>query len=51
MQPRIGGVWDAAGAANIAMISFAALAIEAGQCEIAVVAFADNPKTGARAAW
>jgi acetyl-CoA acetyltransferase len=48
LQPRIGGVWDAAGAANIAMISFAALAIEAGQCEIAVVAFADNPKTGGR---
>jgi len=48
LQPRIGGVWDAAGAANIAMISFAALAIEAGQCEVAVVAFADNPKTGAR---
>jgi len=49
LQPRIGGVWDAAGAANIAMISFAALAIEAGQCEVAVVSFADNPKTGARA--
>lgn len=50
LQPRIGGVWDQGGAANIGMISFAALAIEAGQCEIAVVTFADNPKTGSRAA-
>jgi acetyl-CoA acetyltransferase len=50
LQPRIGGVWDQAGAANIGMISFAALAIEAGQCEIAVVSFADNPKTGSRGA-
>jgi acetyl-CoA acetyltransferase len=48
IQPRIGGVWDQAGAGNIGMISFAAMAIEAGQCEIAVVSFADNPKTGAR---
>jgi acetyl-CoA acetyltransferase len=43
-------VWDQAGAANIGMISFAAMAIEAGQCEVAVVAFADNPKTGSRGA-
>jgi len=48
VQPRVGGVWDQAGAGNIGMISFAALAIEAGQCEIAIVSFADNPKTGAR---
>jgi acetyl-CoA acetyltransferase len=51
LQPRIGGVWDQAGAANIGMISFAAMAIEAGQCEIAVVAFADNPKSGSRRAF
>jgi acetyl-CoA acetyltransferase len=48
MQPRIGGVWDQGGAANIGMIMYAAMAIEAGQCEIAVVSFADNPKTGSR---
>jgi acetyl-CoA acetyltransferase len=48
LQPRIGGVWDQAGAGNIGMISFAAMAIEAGQCEIAIVSFADNPKTGVR---
>ena len=48
MQPRIGGAWDQGGAANIGMIMYAAMAIEAGQCEIAVVSFADNPKTGSR---
>ncbi|MBI3524833.1 MAG: thiolase family protein [Betaproteobacteria bacterium] len=48
IQPRIGGVWDQGGAANISLISFAAMAIDAGQCEIAVVCFADNPKSGTR---
>lgn len=48
LQPTICGVWDALGAGNIAMISMASLAIEAGRCEVAVVAFADNPKSGAR---
>ncbi len=51
MQPRIGGVWDHGGASNISMISYAAMAIEAGQCEIAIVALADNPATGTRQAY
>ena len=51
MQPRIGGVYDHGGASNISMISIAAMAIEAGQCEIAVVALADNPATGTRQAY
>lgn len=46
MQPRIGGVWDQGGASNIMMISYATMAIEAGQCDIAVICFADNPKSG-----
>ena len=46
LQPRIGGVWDQGGATNISMISFAAMAIEHGQCEVAVVTTADNPRTG-----
>jgi len=50
IQPRMCGVLDQAGAANISMIGYAAMAIEAGQCEIAVISFADNPKTGSRAA-
>lgn len=46
MQPRIGGVWDQGGASNVMMISYATMAIEAGQCDIAVITFADNPKSG-----
>ncbi len=49
--PRIGGVYDHGGASNISMISYATMAIEAGQCEIAVVALADNPATGTRQAY
>lgn len=49
--PRIGGVYDHGGASNISMISYAAMAIDAGQCELAVVALADNPATGTRQAY
>ena len=51
MQPRIGGVYDHGGASNISMISYAAMAIEAGQCEVALVSLADNPATGSRQAY
>lgn len=51
LQPRIGGVWDQGGATNISMISFAAMAIVHGQCEVALVTTADNPKTGTRQAY
>lgn len=51
LQPRIGGSWDQGGAANISLISFAAMAIEHGQCEIALVTYADNPRTGSRHAY
>ena len=51
ITPRIGGVWDQGGAANASMIGYATMAIEAGQCEVAVVCFADNPKTGSRQAY
>ena len=49
--PRIGGVWDQGGASNISMIAQAAMAIEAGQCEVALVCLADNPATGSRQAY
>jgi len=51
IQPRIGGVWDQGGAAPASMISFAAMAIEQGQCEVALVTIADNPRTGTRQAY
>lgn len=51
LMPRIGGVWDQGGATNISMISFAAMAIDAGQCDVALVTTADNPRTGTRQAY
>ena len=51
LRPKIGGVWDQGGATNISMISFAAESIAAGQCDVAVVTTADNPRTGTRQAY
>ena len=51
IQPAIGGVWDQGGAANASMIGYAAMAIDAGQCDVALVTFADNPRTGTRQAY
>lgn len=51
LTPRVGGVFDQGGASNISMISIAAMAIEAGQCEAALVTLADNPRTGSRHAY
>jgi acetyl-CoA acetyltransferase len=51
IAPRIGGAWDQGGAANITLLSFAIMAIEAGQCEVALVCYADNPRTGNRAVY
>jgi acetyl-CoA acetyltransferase len=48
VTPRIGGAWDQGGAANITLLSFAIMAIEAGQCEVALVCYADNPRSGTR---
>ena len=51
LQPRVGGAWDQGGAANLSLIAFAAMAIEHGQCETALVCYADNPRTGSRHAY
>jgi acetyl-CoA acetyltransferase len=51
LQPKVGGVWDQGGATNISMISFACMAIDNGQCDIALVTLADDPKTGTRQAY
>jgi acetyl-CoA acetyltransferase len=51
MEPRFGGVFDQGGASNISMIAIASMAIEAGQCDVALVCLADNPKTGTRQAY
>ena len=51
VTPRMGGAWDQGGAANITLLSMAIMAIEAGQCEVALVCYADNPRTGNRAVY
>ena len=51
ITPRLGGGWDQGGAANITLLSFAVMAIEAGQCDVALVCYADNPRTGNRAVY
>jgi acetyl-CoA acetyltransferase len=51
LQPRVGGAWDQGGAANISLIAFAAMAIEHRQCEVALVCYADNPRTGSQHAY
>jgi acetyl-CoA acetyltransferase len=51
ITPKIGGAWDQGGAANISLLSFAIMAIEAGQCDVALVTYADNPRTGNRAVY
>ena len=51
IAPRLGGAWDQGGAANITLLSMAIMAIEAGQCEVALVCYADNPRSGNRAVY
>ncbi|NYT78921.1 thiolase family protein [Alcaligenaceae bacterium] len=51
IMPRWGGAWDQGGASNITLIAFAMMAIETSQCEIALVSYADNPRSGSRAMY
>jgi acetyl-CoA acetyltransferase len=51
IQPAAGGVIDLGGASPIAMISAAAMAIDVGMCEVALITSADNPRSGTRAAY
>jgi acetyl-CoA acetyltransferase len=51
IQPRWGGAWDQGGAANITLIAMAMMAIDTGQCEIALVSYADNPRSGSAAVY
>lgn len=51
LQPKIVGAWDAGGAANVALVSYAVMSIEAGQCDIAVICYADIPKSGTRSVY
>ena len=51
LRPRIAVATDQGGAANVTNIMMASLAIAAGQCEVALVCYADNPKSGDRAVY
>lgn len=51
VQPRVCGVLDQEGATNISLIGYAMMCMEAGECEVAVISYADNPRTGSRHAY
>lgn len=51
LQPRMGGLWDQGGASNVTLICLAADAIRAGHCDVALVSYGDNPRTGTRSAY
>jgi len=51
MMPCVGGAWDQGGAANITLMTMAITAIEAGQCDVALICYADNPRSGNRAVY
>ncbi len=48
LQPRVGCALDQGGAANIALIAYAAMAIEAGMLDVALICYGDTPRTGSR---
>lgn len=49
--PRVTATLDQAGASNIGLIEYAIMAMELGQCSMAVISYGDNPLTGSRAAY
>jgi len=51
LRPKVGCSLDQGGAANIALISYAAMAIEAGLMEMALICYGDTPRTGSRAVY
>lgn len=44
--PRVTTVIDQEGATNMGLIAHAMICMELGQCEAAVISYADNPRTG-----
>ena len=51
IQPKMNFALDQGGAANISLISIAIMAIDAGQIDVALVCYADNPRSGDRAIY
>jgi acetyl-CoA acetyltransferase len=48
IRPTIGCSLDQGGAANIGLVTYASLAIEAGLIDVAVISYGDTPRTGSR---
>src|SRR5262249_53956759 len=51
IRPRLGCSLDQGGAANVALISYAAMAVDAGLAEFVVVCYGDTPRTASRAVF
>jgi len=51
LRPKIGCSLDQGGAANISLITYAAMAIEAGMIDVALVCYGDTARTGSRAVY
>lgn len=48
LQPKWSFSIDQGGAANLSLVSIAAMGIDAGQCDVALVCYADTPRSGSR---
>lgn len=51
LRPKIGCSLDQGGAANIGLITYAAMAIEAGMIDVALICYGDTARTGSRAVY
>jgi len=51
VMPSVTATLDNAGASTASLIQYAAMAIEEGLCNVAVVSYGDNPMTGSRAQY
>lgn len=51
VMPSVTATLDNAGASTASLIQYAAMAIEEGLCNVAVVSYGDNPMTGSRALY
>ncbi|MDB5715660.1 MAG: thiolase family protein [Sphingomonadales bacterium] len=51
LRPKVGASLDQGGAAPISLISYAAMAIDAGLMEMALICYGDTPRTGNSAVY
>jgi len=46
LTPKVTGVLDQEGATMVGLVEYAIMCMELGQCEVAVISYADYPRTG-----